>query len=148
MLYFISFSYLLQNIFPELLSSKPPFASKYFQLRLIQKIFEHFLLGEVCSISDAHLFCAGLNLSITKVVARPAHVVLIMSKRHFSVIIIRKLKRYRLITYKSWKSHSTPGAIQGGPGGGGVGGENGQEPMVQLFLWGRNLGLPGLILYC
>ena len=37
------------------------------------------------------MFCAGLNLSITSIVAGPALMVLIMIARHLSAITVRKL---------------------------------------------------------
>lgn len=58
--------------------------------------------------------CAGLNLSISYVVAGLVHVVLIMIARRPSIITIRKLKRHWFVTYKTWKPHVIPGATQQG----------------------------------
>lgn len=58
-------------------------------------------------------FCTGLSLSITNVWLEPALVVL-MTARYPSAIVIRVLKRYRSRNQKTWNLHSTPGATKHG----------------------------------
>ena len=56
------------------------------------------------------VFCAGLGLSITSVVTEPALVVMIMTAKCPSEIIIRTLCAGGGVYYfKTWKLHSLPG---------------------------------------
>lgn len=58
--------------------------------------------------STLRLFCTGLSLLVSSVVAGPALVVLTIA-RCLSAVTAGKLKRYEFITYKTWEFHSTPG---------------------------------------
>ena len=55
-----------------------------------------------------------VKLSIISGVTGQALVVLMMNARYPLALVIRKLKKQRLITYKTWKLHCIPGAAQGG----------------------------------
>lgn len=57
------------------------------------------------------VFCAGLGLSITSVVTEPALVVMIMTAKCPSEIIIRTLwgEKKKVYYFKTWKLHSLPG---------------------------------------
>ena len=72
-------------------------------------------VGCVCMCVCVCVYCADFTLSISNVVVGPASVAPIMIVRWPSVKTTRKLKKkLRFITDKTWKLHSTPGAIQQG----------------------------------
>lgn len=66
--------------------------------------------------------------------------VLIMIAILPSAITIRVLKRYRFITYETWKLHRTPGATQQG-GGWGWGGERAGQGSAFIGVKGEDPNL-------